>query len=68
MVDTGIHKIHLFHTFIFQQTQKQDGGYLIHKTSEMLDQMHLSLHKTSTTKETEGYFLKPYYTFSTLTI
>ena len=30
--------------------------------SEMLDQMHLSLHKTSTTQEREGYFLKPYYT------
>ena len=34
----------------------------------MLDQIHLSLHKTSTTKEREGYFLKPYYTFYTLTI
>ena len=34
----------------------------------MFDQMHLSLHKTSTTKEREGYFLKPYYTFYTLTI
>ena len=32
MVDNRIHKIHFFHAsdlhFYFQQTQKQDGGYL----------------------------------------
>ena len=54
--------------FIFQQTQKQDGGYLNPQNKWNVGSDAFIIAQNINHNRERGYFLKPFYTFYTLTI
>ena len=54
--------------FIFQQTQKQDGGYLNPQNKWNVGSDAFIIAQNINHNRERGYFLKPYYTFYPFTI
>ena len=73
MVDTGIHKIHLFHTYdlhFYFSTNTKARWWILKSTKQVKCWIRCIYHCTKHQPQhrERGYFLKPLYTFYTLTI
>ena len=73
MVDSGIHKIHLFHTsdlHFYFSTNTKARWWILKSTKQVKCWIRCIYHCTKHQPQhrERGYFLKPLYTFYTLTI